>query len=216
MNNNDFNKKRWNRKIVEYQKKSWAQRPSRFVQLTDEYIKRNSKILELGSGAGQDGLWLESREHKVTFSDIDAVAFKDISEKSLLKTRPVEFDLIETFPFRAASFDVVYAQLVLHYFDDVTMAHIVNEIERVLKPDGLLACVVNSVHDVEYIESKSKNNGLVQSGQMLKRYFTKDTLGTFLNGFEPLLFDEEGRTPKDDEVGNRNLVQYIGKKLNKY
>lgn len=58
MNNRTYNSQHWKEKIAAYQKEDWSRLPSPFVQLCDQYFKDGGRVLELGTGAGQDGLWL--------------------------------------------------------------------------------------------------------------------------------------------------------------
>lgn len=207
----DYNAEFWHKQIQKYQQQQWAVKPSPFVQLVEGFLKPGARILELGTGAGQDGLWLMKKGYTVTLSDGDDVAFAAIQKES--GTLPVLFDITRKFPFQDGVFDVVYAQLVLHYFDDATMQHIVKEIQRVLAPDGIFAAMVNSIHDSEYDSAKVDNSGLIDIDGLTKRYFSKTTFSVFTDGFSTLLSDENGRTPKDDVVGTTGMVQFIGQKL---
>ena len=46
---------------------------------------------------------------------------------------------------------------------------------------------------------------------MAPESFSKESLEPFVKDFEPLLFDENGRTPKDDAVSNSGMIQFIGR-----
>lgn len=211
MSSNSYNPKHWQKRIPNYLSAVWSRSPSPFARLVNGYIKPDSKILELGAGAGQDGLWFETQGHQVTISDGDTVAFDEITSRSINKTIPIKIDLNEPFPLEDGQFDVVYAQLVLHYFDDDTMRKIFNEIKRVLKPNGIIACMVNSINDPEYDSGREDNSGLIDVNGLIKRYFSVETFSPFLEDYESLLFDNNGRTPKDDEVNTSGMVQFIGK-----
>lgn len=176
-------------------------------------MKPESKILELGAGAGQDGLWFESEGFSVVISDADDVAFGDIAKKSKHGTVPIKLDVQNKFPFEDSLFDVVYAQLVLHYFDDEATAGIIAEILRVLKPGGILACMVNSINDPEYDPAKESKDNLNNINGLIKRYFTIETFRPFVLDFEALLFDARGRTPKDEAKDTHQLIRFIGKKI---
>ncbi|TFH06301.1 MAG: class I SAM-dependent methyltransferase [Spirochaetales bacterium] len=58
-----------------------------------------------------------------------------------------QVDLAKPLPFRSGEFDVVIANLCLHYFDTPTTEGVLSEIARVLNPDGLLLARVNSFDD---------------------------------------------------------------------
>lgn len=143
-------------------------------------------------------------------TDADDVAFDQIRHRATNDVNLQLLDLTKRFPFEANTFDVVYAQLVLHYFDDDMMHKIMKEIKRVLKPGGVLACMVNSTKDPEYNEKLEDSEGLINVEGLIKRYFSVDSLKPFVQDFEPIVFDEQGRTPKDDAVNTSGMVQFIG------
>lgn len=207
----NYDSKYWSSKIQGYLQEDWSRLPSPFVRLASAHFKPGSRVLELGSGAGQDGIWLEEQGFDVVFSDGNTSAFDNIQSKSKKHTRPVDFDITARFPFNDNSFDVVYAQLVLHYFDDETMLRIMNEIKRVLSKNGILALMVNSVEDPEYKDSSNNESGILIKDKLLKRYFSVNTLKPFVDGFSPIVFNDKGRTPKDDAVNNSGMIQFVGK-----
>lgn len=210
MSSNDYNPAHWKKKLPKYLAEEWSNSPSPFVQIAEKYFEPNSKVLELGTGAGQDGLWLESHGFDVILTDADDVAFDEISKRSKVGTKPILVDITKSFPFEEGSFDAVYAQLVLHYFDDEMMHKIISEIKRVLKPGGILACMVNSTSDPEHDENLEDESGLINVDGLIKRYFSVGSFSPFVKDFEPLLFDDQGRTPKDDAVNTSGMIQFIG------
>lgn len=211
MSNNDYNPEHWKKKLPKYLEEAWSKVPSPFVQMASKYFEPHSKVLELGTGAGQDGIWLESQNFDVTLTDGDAVAFDEIIKRSTKGTRPLKMDITKRLPFKDQTFDVVYAQLVLHYFDDKTMNKIMSEIKRVLKPGGILACMVNSTNDPEYDERLEDSSGLINVDGLFKRYFSVESFSPLVQGFDPILFDNRGRTPKDDAVQTSGMIQFIGR-----
>ena len=211
MNSNDYNPSHWKKKLPKYLAEEWSNRPSPFVQMIEKYLQPKARVLELGTGAGQDGLWLESNGFDVTLTDADDVAFKEISNRSAKGSNPKLMDITKSFPFDENSFDGVYAQLVLHYFDDEMMYKIMAEIKRVLKPGGILACMVNSTNDPEFDETLEDSSGLINVDGLIKRYFTVGTFSPFVQGFDSILFDNRGRTPKDDAVQTSGMIQFIGR-----
>lgn len=204
----------WIGKIKDYASKSWAGKPSPFAIEVQKLLQPESSVLELGTGAGQDAIFFARNGSNVVatdatdqyFSAIIAQAEPDSKKRITFK----QLDVTSSFTFEDNSFDIVYAHLVLHYFEDKEMKIIVGEIERVLKPGGLVAIMVNSINDEEYDESRA-NNGIIKD-KITKRYFSLDSLKQFLNNFEVVLADDQGRTPKDDAVGNSGMIRFIGKK----
>ena len=208
-----YNQGHWQKRIKQYLRESWASEPSYFAMEAKPYLVSNSRILELGAGAGQDGLWFESQGFDVVITDADEVAFNEIRKKSKKATLPIKLDIQNKFPFDDDSFDAVYAQLVLHYFDDATTSFIFSEIKRVLTAGGILACMVNSTDDPEYDPTGETGDNLKNVEGLIKRYFTIETFKPFVGDFEALLFDTKGRTPKDEAKDTHQLIRYIGKNI---
>lgn len=214
-NKAQYNADFWSSKILGYEAEGWSKKPTPFAEQVASYLATSSKILELGAGAGQDGLWFASLGHIVTLTDATTDAFERIREKArntsvLLDLR--EQDVVAPLGFPDESFDLVYAHLVLHYFDNATMTKILAEIRRVLKPAGMVALLQNSIEDPEYQPEIADNEQGIQ-GTIYKRYFSVESLNLLVGElFETVVLDNQGHTPKDDAVGTGKLIRYIGKK----
>lgn len=206
-----FNSEYWNNKIQKYKQEDWALSPSPFAKLVWLYIT-GEDILELGTGAGQDGLWFATQGKKVVMSDATDYNFEELKKQSKDSVELVKFDITQTFPFEDKSFDAVYAQLVVHYFNDETTEFIFSEMYRVLKDGGVIALMVNSVNDSEYDKSIASSEDIIITKGLSKRYFSVESLMPFVKDFEVLLLDNKGRTPKDDAVDNSGMIQFIGRK----
>ncbi len=205
----------WSIRIKEYLEADWSKRPTPFAQTVVQYFQSNCQVLELGCGAGQDSIWFAQNGHKVVCADQTDVAFGDIqarAQEAGVQIALQTVDLLKPFPFADESFDAVYAQLVIHYFNNADTQAIYDEIHRVLKPGGVVAVMVNTMKDAEYDPSKLDSDGLLHHKGLTKRYFSKETLAPFVTKFEPVLFDEDGRTPKDDAKDNAGMVRFVGRK----
>lgn len=113
----------WTKRILQYLNSEWSLKPSPFAVLTGSYLTPGSNILELGCGAGQDGLWFASQGYPTTMSDYLDVGFSEISKRAsesgvedLVQTQII--DASNILPYNDASFDCIYAQLSLHYFTE--------------------------------------------------------------------------------------------------
>lgn len=198
-----------------YQKQSWINQPSIFAQQAVEYFPSSGKVLELGCGQAQDGRFFSERGYDVVSTDVEESALKLAQEKTSAKNVHISFqnvDLREELPFENDAFDVVYAHLSIHYFDSETTTRLINEIERVLKPGGIFAFLVNSVNDPEYKEGKEIEPDYFQVKDAKKRYFSVDTARNFVAWFDVNLLDSLGETYKDGAKGVHNLIRYIGTK----
>ncbi len=123
-----------------------------------------------------------------------------------------QVDLKEKLPFEDNSFDIVYAHLSLHYFDQETTFGIINEIERILKPGGLFAFLTNSISDPEYNTGNLLERDFFQIGKVTKRYFSVVSARQLTRGFQVNLLDNLGQTYKDQAKGVYHLIRFIGHK----
>lgn len=200
-----------------YSKEDWARIPSIFVQEVKQYLPDKSKVLELGTGQGQDGLWLASELGlSVVATDVEESALENAkARKEELGISGIDFeklDLAKPFNFQDKSFDIVYSHLALHYFDAKTTKQIFSEIYRVLKPGGVIAFLVNSVNDPEYNTGLKIEEDYFDTEGTKKRYFSPESAKVFAKDFEVVLCDESGETYKDDAKGVHNLVRFVGRK----
>ncbi|HSD56387.1 MAG TPA: class I SAM-dependent methyltransferase [Candidatus Saccharimonadales bacterium] len=209
----------WSDLHKHYKTQDWIDKPSLFATQIVEKLPKG-RILELGCGLGQDSQFFAKYGHEIVATDIEQTLL-DIDER---KEPPdvrerVEFkqmDLREKFPFEDESFDVVYAHLSLHYFHRTATQDIFKEIERVLKPHGVLAFLVNSTSDPEYNTGTLIEPDYFYIDNAMKRYFSVETVEEFTKNFEPEILDAEGETYKDAKKGVHNLIRFVGKKKTRF
>jgi ubiquinone/menaquinone biosynthesis C-methylase UbiE len=196
-----------------YKTKDWIVKPSIFAESVMKHFPLDAKLLDLGTGQGQDALFFASNNFEVTAVDSSDQALefaKDSDKQSLVNF--VSADISQKLPFEDSSFDIVYSHLALHYFDTETTKRLFQEINRVLKPEGVLAFLVNSISDPEISEAEEVEENYFKLGSIYKRYFDVDSALQFAKDFETLLVDEKGETYKDKAIGVSNLIRYVGKK----
>ena len=142
----------WNKHHSEGNVRKYSLESTEFVKTVLNVVDRNSKILELGCGAGNDSFAFAKAGHNVTATDFSDVAIQQNSE-IYKDTKNLFFevlDLSSDFDLPDNSFDVVYARLSLHYFIDSVTRNIFDEIHRVLKPNGKVCFMCKSVDDSIY------------------------------------------------------------------
>jgi SAM-dependent methyltransferase len=101
-------------------------------------------VLELGCGGGRDSAVLAAAGHRVVGVDLSAEAV----ERARQRVPSAEFhcqDFRAPFPVERAG--VVVASLSLHYFPWPETEALVERIERLLDPAGVLLCRLNSTND---------------------------------------------------------------------
>jgi SAM-dependent methyltransferase len=207
----------WDNLHKKYAQADWINRPNIFAEQVIEFLPSGGTLLDLGAGQGQDSRFFAGKGFKVTSLDLS----EEAEEKALQKLSPElkvlitvsQHDISQSLPLKDESFNVVYAHLSLHYFDTVTTDRIMQEIHRVLKPNGIFAFFCNSTNDPEYGTGEKIEEDYFVIGEMKKRYFSIDSARNFANKyFEEILCDNKGETYKDAAKGIHNLIRYVGRK----
>ncbi len=118
-------------------------------------LNAKTQILDLGCGTGNDTLYLMEKGFDVMACDYSQVAL-DILKNNIPNVKTKNVDVTKKLPFPDNSFNVVVADLVLHFFNDKTTPRIMKEIRRILSESGVLLARVNSLADTNYEGGKGK------------------------------------------------------------
>ncbi|TDF99853.1 class I SAM-dependent methyltransferase [Paenibacillus piri] len=135
---------------------------------------RDVPVIDLGCGIGCDSLYLSERGFSVIACDLSEEALRRL-RRHVPEAKTLRLDLQERLPFTDGSAKLVIADLSLHYFSWTDTEAIVDDIRRVLEPNGCLLCRVNSVHDVEFGAGRGielEPNYFEQDGRR-KRFFNE-------------------------------------------
>lgn len=114
----------------------------------NEYLVPGSRVLDLGCGSGINISILLHYKLNVTASDFSQNAL-EIVESQFPEVKTSCFDMTDEFPFHENSFDIVIADLSLHYFSWSNTNKIIDEVSRVLKSSGVLFARVHSINEIE-------------------------------------------------------------------
>lgn len=214
-----MNKTIWSDLHTTYSRQDWITKPSIFAETAITYFPSQGTVLDLGAGLGQDSRFFAEHGYTVTCTDLQQETLAESESKlpDALRQhlRCKQVDLREELPFDDASFDVVYAHLSIHYFTEETTRRLIGEVQRVLKPGGIFAFLVNTVDDPEYGTGEQLEPDYFQIGQAAKRYFSVETTRALMQWYDTILLDNHGETYKDAAKGIHNLVRYVGAKRTK-
>ena len=206
----------WSALHQDYKTRDWSRKPSIFAETAIDYFPRGARVLDLGAGIGQDTRYFAEQGYDVVSTDLEEDTLREslsaVSDEIKQHISIQKVDLRDELPFEGEAFDVVYAHLSLHYFDYETTVRLQREVQRVLKPGGVFAFFVNSVHDPEYNTGKMIESDYFQINKTAKRYFSIDTTRAFTRYFDTYLLDDKGETYKDRAKGVHNLIRFIGTK----
>ena len=114
-----------------------------------EYFSNSGLCLDLGCGIGQYTKKIMSYGYTVVSADISKIALNVVKE---FNNNVIEIDMQNPLPFDNNKFDIVFANLSIHYFDDKTTKNLMNEIKRILKKDGLFIGSVNGIQGLKVIK----------------------------------------------------------------
>jgi len=142
----------WEQKHQNYVMKDCVHEPNFLIHDLVNAVSEDSHILDLGCGQGQDAAYLAARGYRVTAADFSPFALTNFPDSA--KKLGVESTLLDLreipYPFSNGYFDAVCAHLSLHYFPASLTKAIFAEVERILRPDGWLFALFNSIRDPEF------------------------------------------------------------------
>lgn len=155
-----------------------------------KYLSGEGKCLDLGCGIGQYSKELMSYGYEVTSADISNIALEKVKE---FNDNVVKIDMKEELPFENNEFDLVFANLSIHYFSDEDTKKLMLEIKRILKENGLFIGSVNGIQGYEKIKDTAvelEKHYWFNKNKCV-RLFDKDDLKKYLNVFDVLNIEEK-------------------------
>ena len=101
--------------------------------------------------------------------------------------------MTEPLPFADKSFDVVFANLSIHFFSESDTRALIAEVKRILKDDGIFIGSCNSSKAYKYIKDCSSvlENGFYrEDGGRTVRLFDKAQFDTFFEDWKEITLSE--------------------------
>lgn len=160
----------------------------KFGKGVDEKIKeivkklpKNGEVLDLGSGLGDNGIFLVEQGFKVTCLDKDKEVIK-IIKKEHPEINALNKDILD-FDFPKNKYNLVIARAVLNFFELGNVRIIINKIIKSLKENGLFYLMVISDKDFSF------------SKRLDRHFFNKKELNEFFKEnnileIEEMIFNE--------------------------
>jgi len=199
-------------KNSDYWKNKWSSRPQEpansFAVNSYKLIKVKNKksILDLGCGDGRDSLYFFNKGLKVTAVDFSPSGIKKLQSQNL-KINCVLSD-IRKIKFPKNSFDVIYAHLSLHYFDDKNTTKIFDNLYQILKNGGLLFIKCKSTDDVLFGKGKKIAENMYEKGHT-RHFFSKEYMAEKLEKFKIIKIRKTSSVYHDDKS---NFIEGIATK----
>lgn len=141
--------------------------------------KKHRTLLDLGCGDGKDSIYFAKKGFAVTAVDFSKSALEKLKDKAKiagnLPIKTIQKDILNL-NFKPNTFDVIYANLSLHYWNEKTSEKIFKKLHRILKPKGLLLFKCKSAEDILNGEEVERTKKRIN--------FTKDFAKKVLEPFE--------------------------------
>ncbi len=189
--NNSF--KYWNNLHKEYNRND-IKIDDWLVDFNSIILSSNTPILDLGCGSGNDTLYLINKGKKVISCDQSINAINNIKRNFPEVYGTKCFNMLHGMPFDDNSFEIIIADLCLHYFRKKDTLKILNEIKRILISGGHLIFRVNSINDVNHGAGQGKEieHHLYETDdKRLKRFFNEEDIRYFFRDFNIEYLNEE-------------------------
>ena len=158
-----------------------------------EFISQLSgSLLDLGCGVGQYSLFFSDLGFDVTSADISERALDHLKKKRP-EIKTVRLDMTEPLPFADKCFDVVFANLSIHFFSEKDTKALISEIKRILKDDGVFIGSCNSSAAYRFIEHKStviEDGFYLEDGGRAVRLFDKAQFDFFFKCWKTVTLTE--------------------------
>ena len=176
------------------------------------FMNHSGKLLDLGCGVGQYSAYFKSQGFDVTAGDISERALTYLNGKDP-NIKTVRLDMTEPLPFENDSFDVVFANLSIHFFSAEDTENLISEVKRILKSGGLFIGSCNSSKAYKYIENSStviEPGFYLEDGGRSVRLFDKAQFDLFFSDMETILL-EEVETVRFNK--SKNMWKFIYRRL---
>ena len=157
----------------------------------------STPVLDLGCGFGNDTLTLMQKGKQVIACDQSENALSNLRRNlpDVYETKRV--NMLEGLPFADDTFEIVIADLCLHYFNKADTLRILDGIQRVLMSGGHLFVRVNSINDVNYGAGQGEeieHHLYLNEDGCLKRFFDEADIHELFSTFEIEYLREERMT----------------------
>ncbi len=171
---------------------------------------KDNEILDLGCGIGADTLYLLERGYNVLSCDFSVEALKSI-ENNIPNSKTLYLDMMKKFPFADKKYALIIADLSLHYFNNETTIHILEEIKRILKDGGVLLARVASVNDFNFGAGQGEKleNNFYFEGAYTKRFFDLEDVNKYFSIIGEVEAKETQMTRDEEEYSKPKVLYAI-------
>lgn len=169
-----------------------------------KYLPKTGNLLDLGCGVGQYSIYFYSLGYNVSSCDISSKALEILNEKNKNIKTKIQ-DINKPLDYKDNEFDIVFANLSIHFLSDENTKNLLGEIKRILKPNGIFIGSVNSTKAYEFIKDhiiKLEDNYYDSNGRTV-RLFDEKSFEKYFIDFDKITLTE-------------NVSDRFGKQKNKW
>jgi len=181
--------------------------PTILANLAKELIDKHSvrRILELGCGQGRDSVFFADHGCDITATDISENAIKFVgkikNKYNLTNLRLFVHDVEKSFDFLNGTFDLIYSNLALQFFELSRLDNIFSNINDIMNDDSLFLFSTKKPGDKYFnLGNKLSDNAFEYKG-ITRFFFDKSQLeDTLKNHFNIIFFEDDKHVNQDGTV----------------
>lgn len=172
------------------------------------YLNSKGKCLDLGCGIGQYSKQLIKYGYDVVSADISEIALNKVKD---FNKNVVKLDMRNKLSFLDSEFDLVFANLSIHYFSDEDTKKLLLEIKRILKDNGLFIGSVNGIQGMKVMRNEAKEieYHFYEYKDKQIRLFDVSDIKKYLEDFNIIKIDERETIRFEHK---KNYIVFIVKK----
>lgn len=178
--------------------------PTKLAKLAESTLNGiSAKILEVGCGQGRDALYFAQLGYDVDAFDISKNAIDFINkinnDLGLDNLNAITHDIQNRFPYKPESFDFVYSNLTLQFFELQKLDDIFNNISNTLKKDSLFLFSTKKEGDKYYNFGKKINDYAFENKGIIRYFYPYTELKNLLSKyFDIITFDSDEHVNLDN------------------
>lgn len=191
-----------------YSKKNYfGTGPTKLAKIAESIIKNNTvtNMLEIGCGQGRDALYFSQLGYKVCALDISEKAINYVNEmKKSLDVKNLTtliHDIEKPLNHSNESFDFVYSNLALQFFDTDRLQKNFNNISAVMKKNSLFLFSTKKEGDKYYNYGVRINDHAFEYEGITRYFYTEDMLREILSKkFDIIKIESDSHTNLDSSI----------------
>lgn len=182
-----------------------------WIKKYENILPQTGKVLDLGCGVGQYTKYFLDKNYEVVATDISYKALEYLKNK-YSNVETIKQDMTKSFNIKDNEFDIVFANLSIHFFNEKDTINLLKEIKRILKPNGLFIGSVNSTKAYEFIKDHVTpiQENYYNSNGRLVRLWNEEEFNKFFKDYEKVLLNEIIETRFNKQ---KNMWEFIYKNI---